>query len=121
GRPDRTVDAGHADPDVRWWHQRGAARPDRPVRTGTPARPAPLGEFMDFALSEEQQAMVDLAGRILSEQLPPERVRSVETDPDGRWFAEDVWAALAKADLLGLCLPEAEGGGGFGFLEAALL
>jgi alkylation response protein AidB-like acyl-CoA dehydrogenase len=48
-------------------------------------------------------------------------VRAVETADDGRWFADDVWAALAKADLLGLCLPESEGGGGYGFLEATLL
>jgi alkylation response protein AidB-like acyl-CoA dehydrogenase len=76
---------------------------------------------MDLELSEEQQAITELAGRILSEELPPERVRAVETDADGRWFAEDVWAALAKADLLGVCLPESEGGGGYGFLEATLL
>src|SRR5436190_6825435 len=76
---------------------------------------------MDFALSDEQQAIADLAGRILSEELPPERVRAIETDRDGRWFAEDVWAAFAKADLLGLCLPESEGGGGYGFFEASLL
>ena len=76
---------------------------------------------MDFTLSEEQAAMADLAGRIFSEKLPPERLREIETDPAGRWFADDVWNELAKSDLLGVCLPESVGGGGYGFLEACLL
>lgn len=75
---------------------------------------------MDFALSDEQVAIRDLAGQILSEQLPPERLRELETsDPD--WFASDLWAELAKADLLGLCLPEAHGGGGYGAFELGLI
>ena len=74
---------------------------------------------MDFALTEEQVALRDLAGQILSEQLPPERLREIETG-DADWFAADVWAELAKADLLGLCLPEADGGGGYGLFELAL-
>lgn len=75
---------------------------------------------MDFALNDEQIAIQQLAGQILTEKLPPERLRQIE-DPDGDWFARDVWAELAKADLLGLCLPEADGGGGYSFFELALL
>jgi alkylation response protein AidB-like acyl-CoA dehydrogenase len=74
---------------------------------------------MDFTLSEEQEAIRDLAARILTEQLPPERLRALEEA--GTWFADDVWEALAKAELLGICLPEADGGGGFGLLEACLI
>lgn len=74
---------------------------------------------MDFTLSDEQTAIADLAGRILSEQLPVERLKEIEAGD--RWFAEDVWAELAKADLLGIALPEAQGGGGYGFLELALI
>ena len=74
---------------------------------------------MDFTLTDEQQAIADLAHRILSEQLPPERLRELEqTDA---WFADDVWAELGKADLLGIALPEADGGGGYGILEACLI
>jgi alkylation response protein AidB-like acyl-CoA dehydrogenase len=76
---------------------------------------------VDFALSEEQEAMADLAGRIFTEKLPPERLREIELDPAARWFAEDVWNELAKSDLLGVCLPESVGGGGYGFVEACLL
>lgn len=74
---------------------------------------------MDFSLSDEQTAIRDLAARILSEQLTPERLSAIEETDD--WFAGDTWADLAKADLLGLCLPEAHGGGGYGFFELALL
>ncbi|MGH9274611.1 MAG: acyl-CoA dehydrogenase family protein, partial [Acidimicrobiales bacterium] len=74
---------------------------------------------MDFTLSDEQEAIRDLAARILTEQLPPERLRALEED--GSWFADDVWLALAKAELLGICLPEADGGGGFGLIEACLI
>ena len=73
---------------------------------------------MDFTLTDEQQAIVDLGHRILSERLPAERLRELER---GDWYADDVWAELAKADLLGIALPEADGGGGYGLLEACLL
>ena len=76
---------------------------------------------MDFNLSDEQTEIADLAARILTEKLPPERIKAIEADPDGRWFAEDVWAELAKADLLGLALPEADGGGGYDFVAVTLL
>jgi alkylation response protein AidB-like acyl-CoA dehydrogenase len=76
---------------------------------------------VDFNLSDEQTEIAELAARILTEKLPPERVKAIEEDPDGAWFAADVWAELAKADLLGLGLPEADGGGGYDFLAIALL
>ena len=74
---------------------------------------------MDFALTEEQTAIVELTARILSEQLPTERLSEIEQSDDA--IATDVWAELAKADLLGIALPESHGGGGFGFFEAALV
>ena len=111
---------GDVDPDVRRRHERGATRPCRPVRLGPAPDPEELSS-MDFAFTEEQQAVSELAGRILSERLPAERLREIELDPSGSWFAEDVWRALAKAELLGLCLPEDVGGSGYGILEACLL
>jgi 3-oxocholest-4-en-26-oyl-CoA dehydrogenase beta subunit len=74
---------------------------------------------MDFSLSDEQTAIAELAHRILSEQLPPERLRELEQTET--WFADDVWAALGDADLLGLALPEVDGGGGYGLIEACLV
>ncbi len=74
---------------------------------------------MDFGLSDEQQAVVDLARQILTDRTTPDRLRELEAGAD--WVDRDLWAELAKADLLGLCLPEAHGGGGYGFLEACLI
>ena len=36
---------------------------------------------MDFAFSEEQQAVADLAGQILGDRLDLERLRAVEDGP----------------------------------------
>lgn len=74
---------------------------------------------MDFSLTDEQQAAVELARQILGDRGLPERLTEVEAGDDR--FDRELWADLAKADLLGLCLPESAGGGGFGFLEAGLL
>ena len=73
---------------------------------------------MDFALNEEQQAVVALAGRILADRCEPTELRQIERDG---WFHERLWEALAGADLLGLCVAEADGGAGLGFLEICLL
>lgn len=74
---------------------------------------------MDFTLTEEQEEIRSLAERILQEKLPPERLRELEAGEV--WFDDDVWLELAKAGLLGICLPEADGGGGYGLIEACLI
>ncbi len=74
---------------------------------------------MDFALDESQAAIVDLARQIFTDRLTSERLKQVEAGED--WFDASTWSELAKAELLGITLPESAGGGGFGFLEACLL
>ncbi|MGQ0432854.1 MAG: acyl-CoA dehydrogenase family protein [Microthrixaceae bacterium] len=74
---------------------------------------------MDFTLSEAQGEIRSLAERILQEMLPPERLRELEAGD--AWFDDDVWSELAKSGLLGICLPEADGGGGYGLMEACLI
>lgn len=74
---------------------------------------------MDFALTEEQQAIVDLARQILTDRCTQDRLRQVESGVE--WFDRELWADLARADLLGIALPEDVGGGGFGYLEACLV
>lgn len=70
---------------------------------------------MDFDLTEEQQAISDLAGQILSKELTHERLRGV-----GR-FAERAWQELADAGLVGIALPAEHGGAGLRILEACLV
>jgi acyl-CoA dehydrogenase len=74
---------------------------------------------MDFTLTEQQQAITDLAGTILGERCPPEVLREVERSGDRT--AADAWKALASADLLGLALPEDAGGSELGVLDACLV
>jgi alkylation response protein AidB-like acyl-CoA dehydrogenase len=73
---------------------------------------------MDLAYDDDQQAIAELAERILAEQCPPETLRTLESRDH---FAADAWAALAAADLLGLALPTDVGGSGLGLLDAALV
>jgi acyl-CoA dehydrogenase len=74
---------------------------------------------MDFTLSDEQQAIADLADTILGEQCPPDSLRALEKA--GEPLAAEAWKALAAADLLGLALPGAAGGSDLGVVEAGLV
>lgn len=74
---------------------------------------------MDFHPSEEQTALCELAREILAKEATPERVRAAERSPE--WFDRELWARLADANLLGVAVPEAQGGMGMGFLELCAL
>lgn len=73
---------------------------------------------MNFDLTEEQQVVRDLATQIFQEQATTERVKAAET---AGGFDEALYAALARANLLGLCLPERDGGSDMGLVELALI
>jgi acyl-CoA dehydrogenase len=74
---------------------------------------------MDFTFDETQDAVRDLAAQIFQGQASVERVKEVEASEER--VDRRLWAELAKADLLGLSLPEASGGGGLGMVELALV
>lgn len=74
---------------------------------------------MEFTFNETQEAVRDLAGQIFRGQATVERVKEIEASDER--VDRDLWAELAKADLLGLCLPESDGGGGLGMVELALI
>lgn len=74
---------------------------------------------MDFDLSDEQQAISDLAGQILSTELTHEHLREMEAA--GEQFAGRAWRELAGAGLVGIALPPEHGGAGLGILEACLV
>lgn len=74
---------------------------------------------MDFALSDAQTEVRDLAMRILSERLDNDRHREIEKQ-DYR-FDEALWATLAEAGLLGVAIDEKHGGMGFDFETLCLL
>jgi len=74
---------------------------------------------MDFALTPEEEALRELARRILADHVTPERLALVEARDD--WFDRAAWEALAQARLLGTAIPEDSGGSGLGFLELCLV
>lgn len=75
---------------------------------------------MDFSFSEEQEAIRVLARQILEDRFSPDRLRAMERSDDLR-FDRETWSELAKANLLGVGLPEDVGGSGLGFVEVAVL
>ena len=75
---------------------------------------------MDFDLSDEQQATIDVAAKLLGDKSTPEAIRAVEQADDLR-FDRDLWAAMADAGLLGIAVPAEHGGAGLGMLELAVV
>src|SRR5438128_8202855 len=67
---------------------------------------------MDFALSEELLALQESVRRLAQDKIKP---RAREIDESGE-YPQDIFDAFRAADLLGLCIPEAYGGGGAGIL-----
>ena len=79
---------------------------------------------MDFSLSDEQEALRDLARDLLARRATPERLTELEsagTSGGSDWLDRELWRELGSAGLLGACLLEQYGGGGAGFTEVALL
>ncbi len=74
---------------------------------------------MDFAFSEDQLALRELARKILTERATNERHKEIARTPER--FDRALWGELARAGLLGVALPEACGGGGLGLVELALV
>jgi len=76
---------------------------------------------MDFSFDEAQEAVRELADRIFTDLATHERLRELESDPDGDRFDRRLWGELASAGLLGIAFPESVGGAGLGFVETALV
>jgi alkylation response protein AidB-like acyl-CoA dehydrogenase len=74
---------------------------------------------MDFRFTEEQTALQELAREILGKEVTTERLKETEARGDG--FDRGTWARLAESNLLGLAIPEAQGGMAMGFQELCLL
>jgi alkylation response protein AidB-like acyl-CoA dehydrogenase len=74
---------------------------------------------MDFSFSDEQQALREVARKILEAEATPDRLREVEQGDER--IDRKLWGLLAEANLLGAALPEAHGGSGMGFFELAVL
>ncbi|HXX89453.1 MAG TPA: acyl-CoA dehydrogenase family protein [Acidimicrobiales bacterium] len=74
---------------------------------------------MDFSLDEEQEAVRELAARILGDLSTPERLKELEASDDR--IDRKAWQELANAGLLGIALPESDGGADLGFAATAVV
>lgn len=74
---------------------------------------------MDFEFTEEERSVSELARKILEDFLTNERLKS--HDADGAPTVDEAWQALAEANLLGVAIPEAQGGMDLGFTALCLL
>ncbi len=77
---------------------------------------------MDFNYTEEQEAVRGLAEQIFTDRSTHERLKEVEASagPLGP-FDRELWAALGEAGLLGIGLPEEDGGAGLDFVAVCLV
>ena len=74
---------------------------------------------MDFTISEEQQELAGLAARILGDRMDLQHLK--ERDRSDDWYDLDTWREFAKANLLGVALPESAGGLGLGFTDLCMV
>ncbi|GAA0417402.1 acyl-CoA dehydrogenase [Acrocarpospora corrugata] len=74
---------------------------------------------MDFNLDETQTEIRTLAADLLTREVTPARLEAHEKG--GSPYDAELWRALAKAGLLGICLPDSAGGAGFGPVELAVI
>jgi 3-oxocholest-4-en-26-oyl-CoA dehydrogenase beta subunit len=79
---------------------------------------------VDFELTEEQSALVDLVDRILADHCGHQRLTELEKEASGSGIGSvhdaATWRALADAGVISALLPE-PAGGGLGVLGTALL
>jgi len=78
---------------------------------------------MDFELDEDQQALSELAARILAERSTPERLKEIEVEAaaGGDGVDRGLWSDLAEAGLLAAPLAEEHGGAGMGLAGAGVV
>ena len=74
---------------------------------------------MDFDFTEEQLAVSEAAATIFEGMSGADRVAEIENTADR--FDAALWSELAKANLLGLAVPEEHGGSGLGLTELCLV
>jgi alkylation response protein AidB-like acyl-CoA dehydrogenase len=74
---------------------------------------------VDFTFDETQEELRALAGRIIGSEVSVERLKELEAGTER--VDRELWAELAKANLLGIALPEAHGGSGYSIMETAIV
>ncbi len=74
---------------------------------------------MNFAYTEDQEALRELARKILGDRATHERLCEIEAGDEG--IDRTLWRELATSNLVGACLPAEFGGMDLGPVELAIL
>src|SRR3954470_17607994 len=74
---------------------------------------------MNTTLDEDQRALSQLATGLFDRYADPARLEKTEGTSDR--FDRELWSALAETGLLGVAVPEEDGGLGLGSVEVALV
>ena len=74
---------------------------------------------MNFDLSEDQKMLVETVSSFVKKASPPARLRKLREDPIG--WQKSVWKQMGEFGWLGVLFPEALGGFGGSFVDAALI
>ncbi|MDD1962300.1 acyl-CoA/acyl-ACP dehydrogenase [Pseudomonas sp. 39004] len=70
---------------------------------------------MDFELNEDQRAIAEMAGSLMSDYCTDECLR--DWDLSGQPYMQALWASCVETGLHALAIPEAAGGSGLGMTE----
>ena len=73
---------------------------------------------MNFDFSEEQRAIADMATSVFADYCNDDQIRAFWDS--GKDYDAALWQQLAETGLLGLTVPEADGGSGLGMIELML-
>jgi len=75
--------------------------------------------MMDFSFSPDQEDLRELAAKLLGDVCTNEHLKAVAATDSAT--DEALWASMAETGLVGIAVPEAQGGGGLGFTEACIV
>lgn len=71
--------------------------------------------------TEDQAMLKDMAAPFLAEQAPVKHLRQLRDGDDPTGFSRDLWRQFAAMGLIGVLVPEGEGGSGLGHVEAGIV
>ncbi|MGC1405097.1 MAG: acyl-CoA dehydrogenase family protein, partial [Thermodesulfobacteriota bacterium] len=71
---------------------------------------------MNFALTEEQKMLQDMAKNFAENEIKPH----VEEDEKNQHWRKEIFDKMAELGFFGFCIEEQYGGNGMGFLEGTL-
>jgi alkylation response protein AidB-like acyl-CoA dehydrogenase len=74
---------------------------------------------MDFSFSSDQEALRELAAKVIGDAADVARVKAMLATDHG--VDAELWSTMAESGLVGIGLPESVGGGGLGYLEVCIV